>query len=159
MYLKKIISGGQTGADQAGLAAAVELGLETGGFAPYGWRTDEGPNPSLAGYGLIQLNVSSYPSRTAANISISDGTVIFVYAEKSIGSRLTERLCRRAKKPVLVLDYVNELHRKMYPYRLRKFVIARKIETLNVAGNREKSCPGTYAMVFNVIMEAFRPLT
>jgi Circularly permutated YpsA SLOG family len=39
MLLKKIISGGQTGADQAGLRTAKRLGIETGGWMPQGWRT------------------------------------------------------------------------------------------------------------------------
>ena len=32
--ITRIISGGQTGADRAGLAAAYELGIETGGHCP-----------------------------------------------------------------------------------------------------------------------------
>ena len=48
MTLTTIISGGQTGADQAGLLAAQALGLQTGGWAPHGWRTDAGPAPWLA---------------------------------------------------------------------------------------------------------------
>lgn len=34
--LRKIVSGGQTGADRAGLDAALELGLELGGWCPKG---------------------------------------------------------------------------------------------------------------------------
>jgi hypothetical protein len=34
--LERVISGGQTGADQAGLAAAKRLGVPTGGFMPKG---------------------------------------------------------------------------------------------------------------------------
>ena len=32
----KIVSGGQTGVDQGALEAAVQLGLEFGGWAPHG---------------------------------------------------------------------------------------------------------------------------
>ena len=45
MFLTKIISGGQTGADYGALLAAHALGLETGGWAPKGWRTEDGPKP------------------------------------------------------------------------------------------------------------------
>ena len=44
----KIISGGQTGADQAGLAAAKRLGIPTGGFFSKGFLTEAGPRPDLA---------------------------------------------------------------------------------------------------------------
>ena len=37
----KIVSGGQTGVDQGALEAAVQLGLEFGGWAPYGWIAEK----------------------------------------------------------------------------------------------------------------------
>jgi hypothetical protein len=42
--LKKIVSGGQTGADQAGLKAARAAGIETGGWAR-SVRPGPGPLP------------------------------------------------------------------------------------------------------------------
>jgi hypothetical protein len=36
MKITKIISGGQTGADQAALDAAIELGIDHGGWIPRG---------------------------------------------------------------------------------------------------------------------------
>jgi len=45
MILKKIISGGQTGADQAGLDAAIEYGLPHGGWIPKGRLTESGTLP------------------------------------------------------------------------------------------------------------------
>ena len=38
----KIVSGGQTGADRGGLEAAIHLGLDWGGWAPKGWRAEDG---------------------------------------------------------------------------------------------------------------------
>ena len=38
----KIVSGAQTGVDQGGLLAAIDLGLEWGGWVPKGWRTEIG---------------------------------------------------------------------------------------------------------------------
>ena len=45
--IKKIISGGQTGADQIGLEVALSLGIPTGGTAPKGFITETGPNYKL----------------------------------------------------------------------------------------------------------------
>ena len=47
-----VISGGQTGVDQAALRAARSCGIPTGGWAPRGWLTEDGPAPWLADYGL-----------------------------------------------------------------------------------------------------------
>ncbi len=43
--LTKIISGGQTGADQAALDAAIELGIPHGGWIPKERLTEAGPLP------------------------------------------------------------------------------------------------------------------
>jgi hypothetical protein len=43
----KVISGGQTGADQGGLVAARTLKIETGGTAAKGWLTEDGPKRKL----------------------------------------------------------------------------------------------------------------
>jgi hypothetical protein len=40
--LRKIISGGQTGADRAGLDFAIETGLKHGGYVPRGQKAENG---------------------------------------------------------------------------------------------------------------------
>lgn len=39
--IKKIISGGQTGADRAALDAAIKMGVNHGGWIPKGRKTEE----------------------------------------------------------------------------------------------------------------------
>jgi hypothetical protein len=43
--LKKIISGGQTGADRAGLDFAIKNNISHGGWIPKGRKTEDGPLP------------------------------------------------------------------------------------------------------------------
>lgn len=81
--IEKIISGGQTGADQGGLLAAKELGIKTGGYIVRAYMTENGPAPWLAEYGLIELPDYNYPARTRKNVQESDATALF--------GRLTER--------------------------------------------------------------------
>jgi hypothetical protein len=45
--LERIITGGQTGADQAGWRVAQAFGIRTGGGRPRGFLTEEGPRPAL----------------------------------------------------------------------------------------------------------------
>lgn len=147
-YPEKIISGGQTGADQGGLEAAKELGLQTGGQVPLGWRTEDGPQETLLlSYGLIQHWSSGYPPRTKANIHNSDGTVIFGKITES-GSRLTYNLCKEGKKPCLVNPET--------PSQLLAFIQSHTIRILNVAGNRESKNPGIQERVRTFIVEALR---
>jgi len=85
-----IISGGQTGADQGALHAAMTLGLKTGGVVPKGWRTERGPAPWLGQLGLEEHASGSYRPRTFDNVMHSDGTLIFGNVE-SPGCRCTRR--------------------------------------------------------------------
>lgn len=56
-----IVSGGQTGADQAGLDAAINLGIPYGGWIPKGRLTEDGPLPEK--YQLQEM-LGCYPSTT-----------------------------------------------------------------------------------------------
>ena len=124
--MKKIISGGQTGVDRIGLEVARELGFATGGTAPKGFRTENGPDPSLRDFGLVEHESTNYEPRTIQNILDADGTVILGNVE-SAGSWFTRRQCVRLKKPYSVNPTVDQLV---------QFVHDHAIITLNVAGNR-----------------------
>ena len=87
--LKKIISGGQTGADIAGIDAAIASGLSYGGWLPKGRRTEDGPLPET--YALQEMKTRGYPKRTEQNVIDSDGTVIFVRGKLTGGSDLTRK--------------------------------------------------------------------
>src|SRR5271166_1257232 len=93
--LRKVISGGQTGADRAGLDFAIETGLKHGGFVPRGRKAEDGRIADR--YNLVELTTSSYPARTRRNIEESDGTVIFSLEHLlSGGKKLTRGLCQQA---------------------------------------------------------------
>ena len=148
MTLTKIISGGQTGADQAGLAAAKLLGLATGGTAPFGYRTDDGPNRKLLRdtYALKESLSREYAPRTRQNVYDSNGTVVFGDTE-SPGSKLTIGICGKLVRPYLANPTALEL---------RAWVTEKNIRVLNVAGNRERTNPGIYERVRTLIIDAFK---
>ena len=110
--LRKVVSGGQMGADVAGLRAAKELGIPTGGFAPAGWQTSKGPQPGLATeFGLLEGPQSgsiaaNYHARTIKNLQgaakVGGGSVIFSYGP----SRGTDLTIREAVKvgPTIVFS-------------------------------------------------------
>ena len=83
---EKVISGGQTRADQAGLIAAARFGIATGGWMPKGCRTLAGPNPELAArFGLREHPSEDYPPRTELNVLRSSGTLWFGPGSTSLG--------------------------------------------------------------------------
>lgn len=65
--IKKIISGGQTGAARAALDAAIRLGIPHGGWIPKGRITEKGPLPEK--YRLQEMPTDSCPARTEQNVA------------------------------------------------------------------------------------------
>lgn len=155
MRLRRIISGGQTGADQAGLAAALALGFETGGFAPRQWTTETGPAPWLATtYGLEEHASAGYAGRTRANVDAADATVLFV-VQLDGGSALTLEWARTRRKPHLVVFR----HDPLASDALRAWIVRTEPEVLNVAGHRESKHPGMHEWVRETLIRALAPVT
>jgi len=145
----KIISGGQTGADQGGLAAAIMLKIPCGGTAPPNFMTDIGPDSRLKTlYNLTEgePDISTYRKRTIKNVTDSDGTAWFGETN-SPGGRLTLGEVGRQHKPLSV---------NQSPEDLRAWCIFNNIKVLNVAGNRERKNPGIFSRVRETIYMAFR---
>ena len=150
--IERIISGGQTGADQAGLAVAKRIGISTGGYMPKGWRTEAGTRPDLgATYGLEEAETGAYSDRTERNVLASDGTVVFGDA-RSRGSMLTARLCQRRGKPCLMVSLRSDPVEAAS--RLCVWIAEHDVRTLNVAGNRASQAPGIAAIVTAVLEQA-----
>jgi hypothetical protein len=131
--LKKVISGGQCGADKGGLVAAYSYYIETGGHVPKGYKTCQGNDPTLSIYELTEDSSTSYTPRTVKNIQNSDGTIIFSTNLESPGTVLTIKTCKELNKPFHIIcdDY-------QIPNFTAEWIINKKIEVLNVAGNRDK---------------------
>src|SRR5271166_2764319 len=154
--LRKIISGGQTGADRAGLDFAIETGLEHGGYVPKGRKAEDGRIADR--YNLIELRTSSYPARTRMNIEESDGTVIFSLERVLTGgTKLTRDYAHKLGKPVPHI-YDTRKGRVPNPDSLRlevqaltDFLCSNKIEVLNVAGPRESKEPGIYEWTLTIL--------
>lgn len=146
MALRKVISGGQNGADIAGIRAAKASGLETGGYMPLGFRTLTGSlDPALVEvYEFEQTSSEQYPQRTRLNVLESDGTIQIAYNFDSPGEKLTTRLVRELHKPnyhVVLIEqdggYYIQNFAKSQPEMLHicDWIKHNEIEVLNVAGN------------------------
>jgi hypothetical protein len=150
--LAKIISGGQTGTDQAALRAARAAGIPTGGYAAKGWLTEDGPNPGLAEFGLVEAPVAGYPARTRLNVALADAALWFG-DPASPGGKLTLSSAGRKGIPCLVVrDSVTTHDVADWVRGLGGGAV------LLVAGNRESSCPGIGAWAEAFLGAVLRPL-
>ena len=152
--LEKIISGGQTGADQGGLIAAKQLSLLTGGWMPKGFRTLNGSNPELASeYNLNEHSSCYYPPRTYLNVKESDGTVRFATNFQSAGELCTLKAIKQYDKPYFDVDF-DDIEQKIIDF--RSWLKCYSIKILNVAGNSESTSPGITQKTIDFLDKALR---
>ena len=140
-----VISGGQTGVDAAALRAARRLGLQTGGWAPRGWRTLDGPAPWLADYGLREHASDKYPPRTEANVRMADVTVRVARSFSTSGERCTLAAILKWRKLYLDIPVAGGAIAPDCAGKLRDFLRGRGV--VNFAGNSEETSPGIGAVV------------
>ena len=141
----KIISGGQTGADRAGLDVGLALNIPVGGWCPQGRRAEDGPIPDR--YPLTETPEADYDTRTRRNVEDSDGTLILNLGTLDGGTALTVKLARQIGKPCLAVALEDGLE----PTAFRDWLEANQIAVLNVAGPRESKRPGVYESAYRLL--------
>lgn len=147
MQIEKIVSGGQTGADRAGLDFAIAHQIPHGGWCPKGRRALDGPLDSK--YQLTETPSSGYPQRTEWNVRDSDATLVFTFAANATGGSLkTLELAKKHAKPHL------HVHKATSHKDVLRFLNRHQPRVLNIAGSREEKEPGLYAWV----LESLRSL-
>jgi hypothetical protein len=157
--LRKVISGGQTGVDQAALLAAEACGLAIGGWCPPGRESEAGTIP--ARFPLRETPVERSADapdvprslRTEWNVRDADA-VLILSAERGAaddpGSVWAAECARRYGRPLLEIDPADS-HAAA---RIVDWLRAAPIETLGVGGPSERTQPGigeaTYALLVDV---------
>jgi hypothetical protein len=150
MMLEKIISGGQTGADRAGLDAALALGLPVGGWCPKGRTAEDGIIPDR--YPLLETPEPDYETRTRRNVEDSDGTLILNLGALDGGTAMTVDHARQIGKPCLIVALEDDIDSAVF----QAWLVDNRIAALNVAGPRESKRPGVYEAAYHCLEELLR---
>lgn len=135
--IQKIVSGGQTGVDRAALDFAMERGIPCGGWCPKERTAEDGRIPD---HYPLQEVTGGYRVRTEKNVVDSDATLILIADKLSGGTLLTRNLCRKHRKPHLVV----KLTAPGAVDSARQWLRETEIAVLNVAGPRESGEPGIH---------------
>lgn len=141
--VRRIVTGGQTGADRAAFDVALELGLRIGGWVPRGRMAEDGPIPERYS-GLMETDSDDPAVRTGLNVRDSDATLILSHGPLTGGSLLTLQEARRHGRPVLHLDLSAEGLADAAA-RAARWLAEVQPAVLNVAGPRASGDPGIAA--------------
>jgi len=151
--IKKIVSGGQTGADRAGLDVAIRWGFPHGGWCPKGRKAEDGIISTQ--YNLIETPSASYLQRTEWNARDSDATVIFTIASTLTGgSKRTAEFAEKHRKPWIHLAQRSSSYERPALI-LQQFITDNGVEILNVAGTRGSKEPDVWKFAYETLEAAF----
>ncbi|MES9886058.1 MAG: putative molybdenum carrier protein [Candidatus Sedimenticola sp. 6PFRAG1] len=147
--LKKIVSGGQTGVDRAGLDVALDLDIPCGGWCPKGRRAVDGVIPDK--YPLTETPAENYNRRTEWNVRDSDATLILNEGALDGGTAVTQVYAEKHKRLCLVvaLDQSPDLEI------VKSWLEGNRVRVLNIAGPREEKRPGITGRAYTFLNRVF----
>ena len=163
MRLATVISGGQTGVDQAALRAAQACGLAIGGWCPPGRESEAGPIPDR--FPLRETPVERSAAspdvprslRTEWNVRDADAVLILSAQRGAVddpGSVWAGECARRYGRPLLECDPADP----RAAARIAEWLRAAPIETLGVGGPSERTQPGIGEAAYGLLVEVFGQL-
>src|SRR5215471_14932 len=154
----KIVTGGQTGVDQAALFAARMCNVSTGGCAYQKngkkYVTEEGEADWLRGYGLEA--VGKYGDQYGFNIYRTDATLVFGISTG--GSNLVRVLCRMGQRPVRYIAWTAIDGFSETAEEVAKWLTMMNAKQVCVAGNRESKNPGIGVAVYEWLVGMFEEM-
>ena len=160
--MTRVISGGQTGVDQAALRAARDCGVEIGGWCPPGRVCEAGVIPKE--FPLKETPQERSPvapdvprsQRTEWNVRDSDGVLVIVDGNPTDrpadpGTDWAMKCAARFEKPLLICEVEDpDAERK-----IRDWLEAAPIGTLSVGGPSERSSPGIGERAYVLLRRVF----
>jgi hypothetical protein len=148
-----IVSGGETGADQAALDVAIALGLSYSGWVPAKRWTEDGVlSPRY--HDMRETDSEDPAQRTEYNVRDSDATLLFSHGPLVAGSRLTYELAmERYHRPCLHVDLSSDAARhEQLVKRVKDWLTRCRIQKLNIAGPRRSEDPLIYQHVTSILL-------
>jgi len=129
--IKKILSGGQTAADQVALDVAMKLGFAHGGWIPKGRMTKTGKLPEK--YNLNEMQTDNYSECIKQNVIDSMGTLIISYGSLTGDLDYARKMALRHKRQMLAID-LNQMDGAKCALLLNDWIHLYRIDVLHVIG-------------------------
>ena len=150
--IKKIVSGGQIGADQGALDVAIKYGIPHGGWIQKGRKTQGGVLPLK--YHLKEMSTASFKDRIEQNVFDSHGSVIISHGALTGGADYCLKMAQKHGRPCLHID-LNTISEFTAASRLNAWIKENDIEVLNVNGSRTSEDSNIYKDTMDIVEAAF----
>ncbi len=149
--ITKIISGAQSGADQAALDVAINLGIPHEAWIPAGWGAKNG---IVSGpYTFREMPTSSVPQWIKHNILYSSGTLILSHGKLTGGSAAVFQSAEPRDRPILHVD-LSLTGEFAAAQLIHSWFERNEIGVLNVAGARAEKDSRIYDAAVRVLETA-----
>jgi hypothetical protein len=129
--VKKIISGGQTEADQAALDMAIKLRIPHGGWVPKGRVTETGTLPER--FKLKEMSSEQYSDCIKQNVKDATGTLIISYGRLTGDLDFARKTTLRYGRQMLGLD-LDQMDDIKAALLLKDWIHLYRIEVMYVIG-------------------------
>lgn len=151
--VRKVVTGGEAGAEQAAWAAARRAGVATGGYMPAGYRTEAGPAPRLGAlHGAVEFPLDD-ARRLRANLRRADGLLWLGDADSPAAAEALAA-CRELSRPFLAAN-----PRFAPPEEAADWLLVFEIETLVASGPPASRDPEIAAIVSAYLDRVFLRLS
>ncbi len=155
-----IISGGQTGVDQAALQAAIDCDVEHGGWCPPGRICETGVIPSYFHLSETPVERDSTAmniprsQRTIWNVRDADGILIITHPklQSDRGTELAIETAKKLKRPFLIVDLLADVKISQ----IKSWVLTNEIKTLSIGGPSERTSPGIYDLSHALLIQILK---
>lgn len=158
--ISKIISGGQTGVDQAALQSALICGKDIGGWCPPGRVCESGIIPREFSMQETPFECSKYALdiprslRTEWNVRDSDATLVLNTSLIDIGLAWTIECGFRYKKACKVFNPFDDNASQD----ILRWLKLTQPQILNIAGPSEGNLPGVFNRVKMILIDVFKEI-
>ena len=150
--IKKMISGGQIGAEQAALDVAIKLGVSHSGWIQKGRRTQSWTLPEK--YQLKEMDTASFKGRIERNVTDSDGTLIISHGSLAGGADYSREMTVKHNRPCLHIN-LRETPGFFAASTINTWALENSIEVLNVTGSRSSEDAEIYKATMDVLESVY----
>lgn len=145
--VRKIISGGEEGAERAALDSAIKNGFKTGGWCVRGRISNNQRIPER--YELKETASTETAQKTELNVRDANGTLVIYHGKQNGFTHVINEFCVKHRRPYLLVNIDNDANEEKEV--IKVWTDANKIVVLNVASDKIDNSEESYKRTLTIL--------